>query len=93
VGVHRLDQLDFLAAPPACDLLFTAGRRVWIDKAFVVHQPSQVVLTGESLNNLVRVFPDPARQVTGYPCLQHIGALAIDRDVDVEQFGFRIPFF
>jgi hypothetical protein len=57
VGFHRLNQFYLSAASPVLDLLFATDGSVRIKRALVVHQPGQVVPTGESFHNLGSCAP------------------------------------
>jgi hypothetical protein len=86
VRIHRLKQFDLLAPSPAFNFLFAIDRSVWIEKALVVNQTSQVVPTGKAFDDFVLVLPNPPRKVPRDPRVQNMRALPICHDVDMESF-------
>src|ERR1700683_2411569 len=93
VRIHCLNQPDFLASSPAFNFPLAADCSVRICKPLVVNQPSQVVTTGEALDDFVLVFPGTANEIAGDACVQHVRTLAIRHDIDMELFGLSHGFF
>jgi hypothetical protein len=88
VRIHRLNEFNLLAPPPALNLLFAIDRNIRIEKALEVNQPSQVIPAGKAVNDFVLMLPDASRQVSCDSGVQDMRALTICHDVDVKLFGW-----
>src|SRR5580698_3354635 len=56
--IRRLNQLYFLATAPTFDFLLSIDRRSRIEKAFVIHETSEIVTARETRNAFPLVLPD-----------------------------------
>jgi hypothetical protein len=65
------DQPLFLRSIPALQLLFAIDRLIHIIKRFVINQPMTSIPSGESLDHVVPVFPNPPMEIVAHPDVQN----------------------
>lgn len=66
LGIHLLNERNFLFPRTAFNLLFSHNRRLRIVKNFVINQLMRIILRSEAGAQLELVFKDPVPQATAY---------------------------
>src|ERR1700684_3293969 len=84
--IHRINESYLFASPPAFDFLLASDRRVWVEEAFVVCKPRQVVPASETVNELILMLKYAAGQIADDAYIEHVRTRPVRHDVNVKLF-------
>jgi hypothetical protein len=81
-GLQPPDERQLLASPPALELLLAVNGGERLIKYLVVNQPLDSIFPGETVDQFMLVFIQPALQVRGNADLKN--STAVREDIDVK---------